>query len=176
LSATARDPWGFSLFCDDVRFELGGKMSIMGIYQADMIFAAQQTFPIILPKFGIFVKYYEMQDTMTNDILVRVFLPSDPKDAPSVTLPFNRTLLAATTPPRRYELEPDQERVFNLTYPIVFSPLVIKQEGFVKVRAVCGEKITNLGSLMIRRAHADENIQLPDFGPGAPTSVSPPSQ
>lgn len=176
MTATPREPWGFSLFCDDVRFELGGKMSVAGIYQADMVFPAEQSFPIILPKFGIFLKYYELQDSsLTADILVRIFLPGDQNDAPSVVLPFNRSLLTAAAPPRRYDLEPDQERVFNITYPIVFSPLMIKQEGFIKVRALSGETTTKLGSLMIRRAQADESLQLPNFGPGAPPNVPPTS-
>jgi hypothetical protein len=33
-----RNSWGVSLFCDDIRAELGGKISVMGIYQTDMIF------------------------------------------------------------------------------------------------------------------------------------------
>lgn len=148
-------------------------MSVMGIYQTDMIFPRVQDFPLVLPRFGILIKYYEMQDVYTEDILVRVFLPGDSKDTPSVALPFNRAIMMATAPPRRYALEEDQERVFNLTYPILFSPLFVKQEGFIKVRVACGAKITNLGSLMIRKAQPDENIQIPAFPPPPPAPPGP---
>lgn len=167
-----RNSWGFSLFVDDVRSEMGGKMSIMGLYQSDMIFPASQDFPLVLPRFGILIKYYEVQNYFTDDLVVRVFLPGDSKDAPSMIMPFSRVALNAAVPPRQHELEEDQESVFNLTYPILISPLVVKQEGFVKVRIVCGGVTTNLGSLMIRKARPDENIQ---FGT-LPMPPVPPNQ
>jgi hypothetical protein len=40
------------LFCDDVRHEVGGKMSIMGVYGSDMIFP---TPPPVQAKLAIFV-------------------------------------------------------------------------------------------------------------------------
>ena len=74
-------------------------MSVMGIYQTDMIFPAIQDFPVALPRFGILIKYYEEHDAHTEDILVRVFLPGDPKDTPSVVMPFNRKAMAAMAQP-----------------------------------------------------------------------------
>ncbi|HEY1474581.1 MAG TPA: hypothetical protein VGF53_10920 [Pseudolabrys sp.] len=166
-----RNSWGFSLFVDDIRSEMGGKLSAMGIYQADMIFPTTQDFPLALPRFGILVKYYEVQNFFKDDIFIRVFFPGDSKDEPGTVVPFNRAALDARTLPPSYELEEDQERIFNLTFPIFISPLLIKQEGFVKVRAVCGGTTTNLGSLMIRKARPDENLQLatlptPPVAPG----------
>jgi hypothetical protein len=99
-----------------------------------------------------------------------VFLPGDSKDSPSIATPFPRATLAAATGQPQYPLEEDQERVFNLTFPFVFAPLPIKQEGFVKVRAMCGAVTTNLGSLMIRKARPDEQLVF-----GFPPSALPPS-
>jgi hypothetical protein len=147
--------WGFSLFCDDLRQEVGGKLSVMGIYGADMLFPATVEFPIAIPKFCILVKYYEAKDAFTNDIIIRVFLPGDTKQTPMVALPIQRAHLPpdAGAP---YPLDEDQERIFNLTVPLTMAPFQIKQEGFVKVRAVVGETTTRLGSLRIRRLQPDE--------------------
>lgn len=41
------------VFCDDVRFEVGNKMSLMGMYQADIIIGARP--PTFLPKLVIAV-------------------------------------------------------------------------------------------------------------------------
>jgi hypothetical protein len=159
-----KNSWGFSLFCDDIRAEVGGKMSIMGTYQADIIFPTNQDFPLTLPKFCILIKYYEVLDVFTDDIAISVFLPGDVKDAPTIVLPISRLSLAKPTFP--YPLEDDQERVFNITFPLALSPLTIKQEGFVKVRAKCGSTTTNLGSLMVRKARSDETIEgLPPTTP-----------
>jgi hypothetical protein len=153
-----RNSWGFSLFCDDIRSELGGKLSVMGIYQTDMVFPQNIIFPFIYPKFCILIKYYEVQNVFTDDLTIRVFLPGDVKDLPSINLPLS-SLNRNTSPP--YPLEDDQERIFNVTFPLTLIPFPIKQEGFVKVRVECGGVIINLGSLMIRKAREDESISFP---------------
>lgn len=159
---TSRDAWGFSLFCDDIRPEIGGKMSVMGIYQSDMISPPNFIFPLVIPKFCILIKYYELKDAFSDDINVRVFMPGDAKDAPSIALPFPRTQLNAEMPPP-CPLEEDQERVFNFTFPLTIAPFQVKQEGFAKVRFLCGAITTNLGSLLIRTARPGE--QVPGLGP-----------
>jgi hypothetical protein len=160
--------WGFSLFCDDIRGEIGGKLSVMGIYQSDMIFPPTQTFPFNMPKFCVLIKYYENLNTFTDDIAIRVFLPGDASDSPTVVLPFPRASLGQ--PDFSYALEEDQERIFNLSFPLVLSPCLIKQEGFIKVRAICGTTTTRLGSLRIRKAQADENLQW-FMPPQVPTNI-----
>jgi hypothetical protein len=129
----------------------------MGTYQADMIFPADQNFPLTLPKFCILIKYYEILNVFTDDIIISVFFPGDAKDAPTLALPIPRASLAQPAFP--YPLDDDQERVFNVTLPIALAAHTINQEGFVKVRAVCGSTTTNLGSLMVRKARPDENIE-----------------
>lgn len=44
------------------------------------------------------------------------------------------------------------------TLPFVLSPLPVPKEGFIKVRAVCGDVTTNLGSLMLRSLRPEEKI------------------
>jgi hypothetical protein len=170
---TARNSWGFSLFCDDIRQEVGGKISVMGIYQNDMILSPGVPLPAALAKFGVLIKYYEIKDVFTDDVTFRVFLPGDPSDAPSVVLPFQRAAMTAQVP-LPYTLEEDQEHVFNITFPLVMAPLQIKQEGYIKVRAICGTVKTNLGSLMVRVARPDENI--PFFAPPIPAAPTSPLQ
>jgi hypothetical protein len=149
-----RNSWGFSLFCDDIRMEVGGKISVMGVYQADMILPQEP--PFTLAKFAILVKYYELPDVFHDDVLLKVYLPGDQKDAPSVSRQVPRQALQIAIPD--YKWDPDQERVFNLTIPLIFTGLLIANEGFLKVRAVCGDVVTNLGSLMVRKIGQNEKI------------------
>jgi hypothetical protein len=171
LIDTVANSWGFSLFCDDIRAEIGGKISVMGVYQADMIFPLDQEFPLTLPKFGILFKYYETMGAFTEDVAIRVFFPGDSKEAPSIILPFPRASIVIPEP--LYPLDEDQQRVFNLSFPVLLAPLVIKQEGFIKVRVVCGDRTTNLGSLMIRKARAEENLLPFGFPPRPPGPAAP---
>ncbi len=41
------------MFCDDIRMELGGKFSLMGIYSRELILPMQP--PVLIPKFGVVV-------------------------------------------------------------------------------------------------------------------------
>ncbi len=47
MTAKARPMTAFTLFCDDVRQEVGGKLSAMGIYQGFMGISADE---VLLPK------------------------------------------------------------------------------------------------------------------------------
>jgi hypothetical protein len=154
LIAAKRDAWGFSLFCDDIRAEVGGKISVMGIYQADMIFT--QDPPIVLPKFAILVKYYETPGVFTDDVVLKVFFPGDEKDAPTLAIPIPRQSMQIGEP--QYEMEEGQEHVFSLAAPVVMAPFQVTKYGFLKVRAACGDAVTNLGSLMLRKIRPDEKI------------------
>jgi hypothetical protein len=151
---TQPNAWGFSLFCDDIRAEVGGKISVMGIYQADMIFP--QDPPVALAKFAILVKYYETPGIFTDDVVLKVYFPGDEKDTPTVTFPVPRQSMQMGEP--QHEMEEGQERVFNLTMPIVIAPFQVTKCGFLKVRASCGDVVTNLGSLMLRKIRPDEQV------------------
>jgi len=149
-----RNAWGFSLFCDDIRAEVAGKTSVMGIYQVDML--VQQDFPILLAKFGILVKYYEEPGAFTEDVVLKILLPGDNKDSPALQFDIPRqSIISAANP---YKLEEDQDKVHSLTIPVLLSPVQIQKEGFVKVRATCGDVTTNLGSLMVRKLGDGEKL------------------
>jgi hypothetical protein len=125
----------------------------MGVYSNDIVF--QNDPPFVTPKFAILVKYFEELDAFKDDILVNVYFPGDQKDSPAMTVPISRSLMQAAP----YEMEEGQERLVNLTLPLMFSPFSISKQGFLKVRAICGDVVTNLGSIMVRKIKPDETIQ-----------------
>ena len=47
----------YCIFCDDIRQEVGGKTSLIGIYHGDMIFPFAKPIdnPILYPKFAAFI-------------------------------------------------------------------------------------------------------------------------
>jgi hypothetical protein len=171
MDADRRLRWGFSLFCDDFRPEIGGKVSLMGIYQSDYIF--QGPLPHLAPKFGILIMYYEFYDAPEQKLEFRVFLPSDDPEKPTITFPLDRE--NAPRPEKLplvgNETEEDSERIFHARIPIIFSPLLLPKAGRIKVRAAFGDgTILRLGSLMARPATDDESKVL--FGVPAPPPPS----
>src|SRR5262245_36906957 len=64
--------WGFAHFCDDVRHEEGNKLSLMGLYQNDLIFPGTVAFPVSVPKFVILIMYYEIIGAINGDMNLHV--------------------------------------------------------------------------------------------------------
>jgi len=155
--STERNSWGFSIFCDDLRQEIAGKFSLMGIYSIDMIF--QNDFPVTLPKFAILVKYFEIFGTFEDDLSVNIFLPGDQSEKPFLVVPIKRSDIAASTNPYPVE-EEGIERLNIISIPVILSPLSIVHEGFIKVRVKCGEIDTKLGRLMLRKLRPGDQIQF----------------
>jgi hypothetical protein len=159
-----RNAWGFTLFADDLRQEIGGKFSLIGIYQVDLI--QRLDFPITLPKLAMLIKYYEVKGTLSGDLNVRIFLPGDSQDTPTLSWTIPET--SKDNAPVPYEQDADSEKLFDFTLPVIISPLNIKEEGFVKVRIKCGDTIIRLGRLMIRKIRDTDNIQLISSTIGSP--------
>jgi hypothetical protein len=156
-----RASFGFSLFCDDIRQEVGGKLSLMGLYQSDMVFPKDTTFPLILPKFVIFVKYYESTGTFSEDLTLKITLPGDQADSASITRVISRSELDNT--PLRYPKTDDSEPLYTVNFPMVFNPFILSNTGYISVRMYCGQEKTRLGRLMIRTVEEGENIGAPGF-------------
>lgn len=140
-----RIAWGQTLFCDDLRNEVGGKTSLMGIYQSELIIDAE--FPVLLPKLVISVTYYEIAGRMNGPLNLRVYMPHD-NEAPSLSfdIPRVESERAWVPPP-----DPDSEKIITVQAPIILSPFEIRSEGSLKVRMQCGDLVTRLGRLHIRR-------------------------
>ena len=45
------DAFGLTIFCDDIRSEIDGKISLIGCYTGRMMIGGE--FPVILPKLGL---------------------------------------------------------------------------------------------------------------------------
>lgn len=154
-----RTAWGTSLFCDDIRFEVSGKVSVIGIYQNEMIFGAATEFPIVVPKFAILVRYLEIKKHFSDDLLLKVYWPGNEKELPPLVQTIKRSDFVQQNINSGFPLPEDSELVSALSVPLVFSPMHILQEGFIKVRMECGDTITKLGSLLLRKAtDRDKNL------------------
>lgn len=79
---------GFScttIFCDDVRHELNGKISLMGIYTGDMYVA---DFPIAIPKIcSFFELHVPVELDYTGDAVVSVVKGAEKIGSITLTLP-----------------------------------------------------------------------------------------
>lgn len=103
----------FTLVCDDIRLEIDGKISLMGIQDRDL---AVDEIPYILPSLAIMISLEEMQ-TETSEINVIVKAPK-----------VEAEQLKFLAPPDKAKDDNDAKLLVKLT------PFRIKAEGEVKIQ------------------------------------------
>ena len=127
------DFYGQTIFCDDARHELGGKISLIGIYTERMY--VHGDFPFLLPKFALYVTCVQRHRALKHISKFAVFLPGDEDDGkPSIESNYGESQFAEALD--KAKKEPTKHGVFQASAVIALTPLVIPQAGFIRVRAV----------------------------------------
>lgn len=167
-----RPVYGTTIFCDDIRREVGGKLTFVGVYTNGLRLHAP--YPAMLPKFCMHITVnVDAEDTHEIEGMeLRVYLPGDPIETPS----FSASIPEVPPPPPRPDHDPGHypgRPVTRLTSEVNMAALVLRQDGPIQVRAFfkSGE-IGYLGSLRI--TNASEASAAPTASP-PPSEQSPPA-
>lgn len=150
--------WGFTLFADDLRTEVGGKQSIMGLYQADMLLPNNLAFPVNLAKFCLLVMYYESGDSIDGDVVFKVTFASNENPLVELAIPRKDLIGPLVSEPSPADLLPeDTDRILHSRIPIVISPFTIVGVGRLRVRAHYSDgSVAKLGSIAVRQIALEE--------------------
>jgi hypothetical protein len=160
-------PSGYTVFCDDIRQEVGNKMSMMGVYSSALL--TPEPFPIVLPKLCMFVTYMEVKGTETEPLSFSVYMPGDDDETPTFNYVFEEIVeVRANAPhapiPDGVDIPSHAESVLPIKFPVIISPVEIREPGFVRVRAQIGDRIYKLGSLLVASAPPNEAAELGQSG------------
>jgi hypothetical protein len=161
------EPFGYTVFCDDIRNEVGGKNTYVGVYTGNL---AVPSFPAILPKFGIVATLLEpraMAEARDWNITVHIYLPGDATDGPTLTasLPPVPKELYATLDASPVPDDPDVPRLIMVSAGFILSPMTLREPGRIKVRALYkDETIIKLGSIKIEAARQPEQSEQAKAG------------
>jgi hypothetical protein len=127
------DFYGYTIFCDDIRHEVGGKVSYIGVYRERLY--VHGSFPFVVPKFGFGITCLQKARLFLPISKLVIFLPGDADDKPSIE---------AEGPPPGYERDAREAAEEDSSNPhgqirvaanVVIGPVEISQPGFIKVRA-----------------------------------------
>jgi hypothetical protein len=157
-------PFGHVTFCDDIRQEDNGKHLLIGVYNAVMYVPK---IPFGAPKFCVRIRYVERVETVGKPLQFRIFLPGAKPDSPVLVWDApkeHRLSLSEEVTQERLkhirELSGEGWEAPDLNYVtihnLVLSPLIITQEGPVRVRAFSGNDEIKLGALMVTVRPPDE--------------------
>jgi hypothetical protein len=142
--------FGDTIFCDDIRQESGGKLSLMGCYSN--IIVLHSPFPFIFPKFGFYITLVQRREVLDPNIKIKIFLPGDPEDAPSFHSEAHETTegaVAEETARLVEGLPRSDQRVVTMHASIVAAPLTIKERGIIKVRVLRQGELIRLGGIRV---------------------------
>ena len=157
ITADGPEVYGYTIFCDDVRVEVGGKLTYVGAYHGTMI--VQGTFPMVLPKFAMHFFYLQRrQPNIIPPTKVLVLTPGTNEDNPAVSIEIPEgDFLKGMANIEAKSVGRAEPNYILLGGPILMTNFAIKEPGEIKVRAVRGEQYIRLGTLQI--------LQDPSFIP-----------
>lgn len=132
-------PGGHVIFCDDIRHELHGKVTFVGVYSNVMYITG--TLPVTLPKVCMGIVYREEPDSL-EPVTIKAFMPSDGDEKLLLEVQFEPQ--ADMIPP------PSEEFTFREARFLVEVPnFTVTEESKILVRAYRGEDEIRLARLSI---------------------------
>lgn len=151
-------PHGDTVFCDDIRQEIGGKFSYIGVYRGAINISA--TLPVALPKLAMAISYAERPGESDEPVELRCYLPGDKDSKPSLRFDLPVEQMRATAPPEDPETD---DQYWIVVVMAQFAPARIVKEGRIKVRAYRGDTEIRLGSIPVRVVPPEEEAPESDL-------------
>lgn len=141
-TAPAPDFFGHTIFCDDIRFEIDGKVTYVGVYNAGVMLVRSE-FPITIPKFCLGMSFNQKKVLFQSKLGLRIFLPGDSDEKPSI-----EGEMQAPTIPASIGNEPDGEYTM-IGSNMILSPFSIEKPGRIKVRILREGVLHRIGTLRV---------------------------
>ena len=144
-------PYGYTIFCDDLRQETSGKLIYIGVYTGEMIVFGDP--PKLLPTFAAVTTYRERPGESDVPVKIKMFLPGGDDAAAELDVP-----VAAMRSVQFGAETEGEDRMYSAIIPIRISPLLLRQDGLIKIRAYRGDDEIRLGALAVKFQAPPENL------------------
>lgn len=142
------EPYGVTLFCEDIRYEGSTQLTLVGVFTGDIML---HQVPVTIPKLGVVTRFNLPWDCTANKVVWKIFFPGDPADTPGFQVEMDiRELLTGN---RKHipttAIDDDINLSHNFQQQIVLSPVQIKQSGFIKVRISVDDQLVKAGAIRV---------------------------
>lgn len=138
--------YGYTIFCDDIRQEVGSKLTFVGAYSADLNFTDPP--PSALMKLCFFSVVYLAPEQLGETIRYVVYGNKEEvlfQTEQSIAVDAAKKLLESQPP------EEDSPKFVQMAVAAMIAPFPLS-EGRVRVRAYVGDILIKLGSLRLNYA------------------------
>ena len=153
-------PSGHTIFCDDIREEIGGKVTIVGVYS---LYLYPAEIPCTIPKICMSIEYRE--EVFNSDTIVFKVIFEEIEDSIKIVPNSPRKNIGIETvlvemsipiPPDAVAPKPKDFMMRQSRLNLQISPFPIRTRGLLKVRAYRRDEEIRLGTLIIDRAPPQE--------------------
>ncbi len=141
-------PYGFTLFCDDLREEVGGKTTYVGVY-GDAMYVKPEL-PFQLPKLHLAIHIFNEPGKIFKTLKIQIAIPGDDAEKPGIEFDVDENQLIKEKTPDVAD-EPTQMRT-HIALKLGMIPFPIKDYGRLRVSALWNGDYVSLGSLAIAPA------------------------
>lgn len=143
-----------TIYCDDVRQEVSGKQSFMGVYNSDMLLPS---FPVTLPKLCVQVSIRFPIDTAAKKAVVRI----TNGDETMAEIPIPEGELQKMSKAILENDESPSEVIFlGVAVHLQFTPLQLNQRTKIRTYAVVDDVEIKGNSLVVRLPTDGERASL----------------
>ncbi|RAX37412.1 DUF6941 family protein [Rhizobium tropici] len=136
--------YGYCIFCDDIRTEVGEKLSFIGVYSGVLMLPE---FPISLAKFCVHVNLVTLAAQPYRSIVLRCVAPGEQQPLLEERLE-SAQLDEQSNLTDGFETD-DVPMHVVVGASLVFSPLRLRRPGLLTVSAIIDDKPAEIASLRI---------------------------
>jgi len=141
------EAYGVTVFCDDIRHEVNGKMTLVGCYASELNFSGPP--PGVLPTFAALVNLRFPRETLFETLTLHV-TKVEGGDFSEIFSAETRFSADAFLDKSVVEAGDSSEKILSVVIPIQWTPLVISAPALIRVRAKLDTgKEVRAGSLVI---------------------------
>lgn len=120
--------YAHATFCDDIRQEQGGKLTLVGVYSSALLVSS---FPAVLPKLCLVLNVITPASQPFKKLKLRIF--RDTETLAEGDVPAEGLSSAAATSFNGVTID-DADRLHSVMAQFVFSPLKLDGPGRIRVR------------------------------------------
>ena len=141
------DAYGYTIFCEDIRQEVDGKLTYVGVFGDEIRFTGE--FPVQLPRMALGIVYIQRRKVLVPPSKIFVFLPGDEDEKPSVVADLPQAQIEELIAKNPSADPITDETVTAFRGQIGMLNLPLMQAGMIKVRAVRNDCLVRLGAIKV---------------------------
>ncbi|MGY0561669.1 DUF6941 family protein [Luteimonas sp. A277] len=138
-------PYAHAVYCDDIREEVGGKSTLVGVYHGSLMV---QSFPATLPKLCVVLQVVLPAENLPEGLKMRVMLDEELLAEGEMAVRDLEAALAAI-PTEVERSKPSEEKGWVVAANFIFAPMKLEGPGMIRAWVEAGDQEMKANGLRI---------------------------